>query len=317
MTEPRTGPGGDGGQPGGYQPVDSAGAGPAGSTGSGYVPADASSASQDAGGVATTPRTAGGPAPVPQQYTKEQYIRDHTTAQDSYGTGEADEQVSYEEYEQAGYGMREEDEQVVAPVPVVGDTLIARAARMSWGIVALGALCMLAAGVILLVWPHATLMVVAILIGAALVASGLVRIFEGFTARDESGGMRAAYVFIGLLAVIAGIYCLRDHALSILLIAFVTGVYFIMHGIADLAVAASAAVPGRGFRAITGVLSLAAGVIMVVWPGPTLVLLVTIVGAWLLCYGVLLACLAFSLHRFSRSVAARSAPAPRLATSSR
>lgn len=185
-----------------------------------------------------------------------------------------------------------------------GDTnMLARAANMSWIVVALGALAMVALGVMLLVWPHASLTIVAILIGAALVASGLVRLYEGFTAKGgESGGMRAAYIVIGLLAVIAGLYCLRHHSLSIFLVAFVAGLYFVMHGVADVGAGLSAKGGGRGLRVILGLFSIAAGLILVVWPGITLVLLLTIMGAWLLFYGVVLGALAFSLRRAAKAV---------------
>ncbi len=187
-----------------------------------------------------------------------------------------------------------------------GDAVLAAAAKHSWGAVLVGGLGLIALGIMLLVWPHASLTVVAILVGAALLVSGLVRLYEGFTASSESGGMRAAYVVIGLLAVLAGLYCLRHHALSLFLVAFVTGVYFIAHGISDLGIAMSARVPGRGLRAVLGIFSLAAGIIMVIWPAITLVLLLTIVGAWLIFYGLVLGGLAFSLLRLGRAAERRS-----------
>jgi uncharacterized membrane protein HdeD (DUF308 family) len=185
--------------------------------------------------------------------------------------------------------------------PGLGAAGISKAAGMSWAVVLLGGLALVAGGIMLLVWPHATLTIVAVLIGAALVVSGLVRLYEGFTAHDQSGGMRAAYVVIGLLAVIVGIYCIRHHALSLFLVAFVTGVYFILHGISDLGVALSGDVPARGLRAALGVFSLAAGIIMVVWPSLTLVLLLSIVGAWLIFYGLMLAGLSFGLRKLAKS----------------
>ena len=97
--------------------------------------------------------------------------------------------------------------------------------------------------------------------------------------------MRTAYVVIGLVAVVAGIYLLRHHALSLFVVAFVTGVYFIMHGVSDLGVAFSGVAPNRGLRGVLGVFSLAAGIIMIIWPGITLVLL-TIVAAWLIPSGL-------------------------------
>ena len=174
---------------------------------------------------------------------------------------------------------------------------ISAAAKRAWWAVLLGALGMVALGIALLVWPHASLTIVAILIGAAVLVSGLVRLYEGFTARAESGGMRAGYVVIGLLAVLAGIYLLRHHTLSLFLVAFVTGVFFIAQGISELGVAISGAVPNRGLRAVLGVFSLGAGLVMVIWPGITLALLLTIVAAWLLCYGLMLGALAFGLRR--------------------
>jgi uncharacterized membrane protein HdeD (DUF308 family) len=194
-----------------------------------------------------------------------------------------------------------------------GADIIAAPARMSWAAVFCGGLAMLAVGVMLLVWPSATLGVVAVLIGAAIVASGLVGLYEGFTARAESGGMRAAYVVIGLLAVIVGIYCIRNHALTLFLVAFVAGVYFIMHGIAQIGVALSAKVHGRAVRAVLGVFSLAAGVLMVVWPGITLAILVILVAAWLLFYGLALCVLAFSLRHAAKAAVSRLGATPALA----
>jgi uncharacterized membrane protein HdeD (DUF308 family) len=118
--------------------------------------------------------------------------------------------------------------------------------------------------------------------------------------------MRAAYIVIGIVAVLAGLYCLRHHALSLFLVTFLISVYFIAHGISDIGVAFSAPVPGRGIRAVLGVCSLAAGLILLVWPAITLLLLLTIAGAWLIFYGLVLGGLAFSLWRASRTLSRRS-----------
>jgi uncharacterized membrane protein HdeD (DUF308 family) len=181
--------------------------------------------------------------------------------------------------------------------------------------VLLGGIGMVALGIALLVWPNASLTIVAILIGAAVLVSGLVRLYEGFTARAESGGMRTAYVVIGLVAVVAGIYLLRHHALSLFVVAFVTGVYFIMHGVSDLGVAFSGLAPNRGLRGVLGLFSLAAGIIMIIWPGITLVLLLTIVAAWLIFYGLVLAALSFGLRRAAKETRPASVSSGQLAAS--
>ena len=176
---------------------------------------------------------------------------------------------------------------------------------------------LIALGIALLVWPSASLTVVAILIGAAILVAGLVKLWEGFTARAESGGMRAGYIVIGLLAVLVGIYLLRHHALSLFLVAFVTGVFFIAHGVSDIGLAISVGTPNRGLRGVLGVFSLAAGIIMVIWPSITLGLLLLIVAAWLLFYGVVLGALAFSIRRGGKAAEEMSMPTQRVAASAR
>jgi uncharacterized membrane protein HdeD (DUF308 family) len=175
---------------------------------------------------------------------------------------------------------------------------LAAMGRTAWLVVLTAAVGCLAVGILLLAWPTATLTIVAILLGVSLLVSGLLRLFDGFTARGESGGMRAAYIVIGLLAILVGLYCLRHRDVTIFLLALLVGAYWIVHGVADLAVAATAGpMPGRGLRVVAGLFSLAAGIVVLFWPGISLVLLLTILGAWLLFYGVLLAVLASRLRR--------------------
>jgi uncharacterized membrane protein HdeD (DUF308 family) len=180
----------------------------------------------------------------------------------------------------------------------------------AWPAVLAIALGMLAVGVMLLVWPRATLTVVAILLGVALVIGGIFRLVEGFTARDASGATRAGDVLVGLVAVVAGLFCLRHHDETIFLLAFLLGAFWIIHGVADLAVAAtSGPMPGRGYRVVAGLFSIAAGAVVLFWPAISLVLLLTVLAAWLLFYGVVLTVLAFQLFRLGRRARAVSSAA--------
>jgi uncharacterized membrane protein HdeD (DUF308 family) len=181
------------------------------------------------------------------------------------------------------------------------DSGVTALSRLAWPVVLAAAVASLAVGVLLLAWPAATLTVVAVLLGAVLVAVGLYRIFEGFAVPDASGGTRALYLITGLIAVAVGLFCLRHHDVTIFLLAFLVGAFWIMHGISDLA---AAFMPGpgglRALRAVTGLFSIAAGAVVLFWPGISLLLLLYVLGAWLLLDGVLLAASAFRLMRHSR-----------------
>ena len=306
MTEPRSGPANQGGQPGGYGP---SGSGPPAdpgqrNTGSGDMSHGASSVGgpgQDTGaatsgegtgtqgGVKT--RTSPAQATVPPQY------------------GRQAERPMEGEAAAAGFGDR--------------GSMIAAAAGRAWPGMLFCALGLIAVGIMLLVWPAAALTLIAVLIGAAVLVAGVVKLAEAFTASNHSGGTRAAYVVIGLFAVLAGSYLLVHHGLSLFLLSFVTGLFFIVHGVADIGAAIQGDVPGRTLRAVLGVFSCAAGIIMLVWPAITLVLLLTIVAAWLLFYGLVLGGLAYSLRKASKegtAGAAKGVPSFRrrkLATSTR
>jgi uncharacterized membrane protein HdeD (DUF308 family) len=181
----------------------------------------------------------------------------------------------------------------------------------AWLAVLTVAVLTLAVGVLLLAWPKATLTVVAILLGAGLVISGLFRLVEGFTASDASGATRAAYVLIGLIAILVGLYCLRHHDVTIFLLALLVGAFWIVHGVADLGSAlTSGAVPGRGFRVVAGLFSIAAGAVVLFWPGISLVIMLTVLGAWLIFYAVILGALAFRLRRSAKSTRRAATPAP-------
>jgi uncharacterized membrane protein HdeD (DUF308 family) len=157
-------------------------------------------------------------------------------------------------------------------------------------------------GLIVLIWPGATLLVLALLFGCYLVLSGVLSLIEGLSEQATDGAMRIGYIVLGVLGVVLGLFCLRRIDITVLLLAFLLSAFWIMRGVVDLAAAMSHRdVSGRGLRAFTGMLSLIAGVLVLFWPGITLTTLLVFAGAWLMIYGVTLAILGFGLRRLARS----------------
>jgi uncharacterized membrane protein HdeD (DUF308 family) len=153
-------------------------------------------------------------------------------------------------------------------------------------------------GVILLAWPKETLTIVAVLIGVALIVAGILRLTDGFTAHESTGGKRVASVVIGLIAILLGLLCIRHYHLTIAALAIIVGLFWVIHGISDIGVGLFAGrFPGRGITVLSGVLSLAAGLIVLFWPTISITVFVAVIGAWLIVYGVLAAYLAFRLRR--------------------
>jgi len=171
-------------------------------------------------------------------------------------------------------------------------------ARNAWPAFMAAGLGGIVVGVLLLAWPKASLTIVAILIGASLILAGMLRLIDGFTAHEASGGRRIAHVIIGLLAVIVGLYCIRHYHVTIAALAIIVGLFWVLHGLADITAGLFAGpFPGSALTVVAGVLSLCAGIIVLFWPTISLTVLVAVVGIWLIVYGVLMAITAFSLRR--------------------
>jgi uncharacterized membrane protein HdeD (DUF308 family) len=155
-------------------------------------------------------------------------------------------------------------------------------------------------GLIVLIWPGATLLVLALLFGVYLVISGVLSLIEGFSEQRSDGAMRIAYVVLGVLGILLGLFCLRRIDVTVLLLAFMLSMFWITRGIVDLSIATSHRSQQRGLRAFTGLLSLVAGVLVLFWPGISLTTLLVFAGAWLLIHGMTLGYLGYQLHRAAR-----------------
>ena len=166
------------------------------------------------------------------------------------------------------------------------------------------AAAMLTLGSLLLFWPYVSLAVTAVLLGIALLATGVLRLTHSVAAGGEAGAHRSAHLLIGILAVLAGIYCLGDIAGTVVQLSLVVGLFWVMYGLVDL-VAIGRPGHGRALTGITGGLSLLAGLIVIFWPAITVRVMAVVMGAWLACYGVLLVVTVLYLRHVTRAAAAR------------
>lgn len=165
------------------------------------------------------------------------------------------------------------------------------------------AAAMLTLGFLLVFWPYASLAVTAVLLGTALLATGLLRLVHSVTAGGGAGGHRSAHLLIGILAVLAGIYCLGDIAGTVVQLSLVVGLFWVMHGLVDL-VAMGSPGPGRALTGIIGGTSLLAGLIVIFWPAITVPVMTAVMGAWLACYGVLVVVTVLYLRHVARAASA-------------
>jgi uncharacterized membrane protein HdeD (DUF308 family) len=166
-----------------------------------------------------------------------------------------------------------------------------------WGWALFFGLVTVAAGIVTLVWPGKTLVVIAVLFGIQLIVTGIFR-FVGAFALDMSGGSRVLMALLGVLSLIIGIYAVRHLGVTVLALGLLLGIYWVVSGTIELFNAIShKEMSGRGWTALMGGLSIVAGLILVSYPGISLITLAVIVAVWLLIFGVGEIMVAFQLRR--------------------
>jgi len=94
-------------------------------------------------------------------------------------------------------------------------------------------------------------------------------------------------ILLGILAVIVGIIAIAWPGVTILALVILFAIYAFMAAGLQAARAFSSRAAGRVFgHLLLGLIDLAAGVIALVWPGPTAFVLVIVVAAWALVSGI-------------------------------
>ncbi|MFE0474746.1 HdeD family acid-resistance protein [Streptomyces sp. NPDC058947] len=172
----------------------------------------------------------------------------------------------------------------------------------SWTWILASAVATLVPGILLLVWPEATLHVVAVLIGLYLLAAGAFRFVETF-ARPEPGHRLPGLLLV--LYVLAGVLCLRNPLQTITALSLIVGLVWLVSGLLTLYTALAARdLPHRGFLFGAAVLAVVAGVVVLALPAESARALTRLLGLWLVLLGLAEAGLALAWRAALRRGAA-------------
>jgi uncharacterized membrane protein HdeD (DUF308 family) len=178
--------------------------------------------------------------------------------------------------------------------------MVARLGR-HWGWVLGFGIVTFVLGILALAWPGRTLIVVAVVFGAQLVVMGIFRFVSAFASADITGGTRVLLALLGVLALIIGLYAVRHILVTLLALALLLGIFWVVNGAVELFSALShREMQGRGWTAFMGLLSVVSGVIVLAYPGISLRVLAVVLSIWLLVYGMMLILLAFQIRPLAR-----------------
>lgn len=172
-------------------------------------------------------------------------------------------------------------------------TMTGRMPQSRGATIAIGALVAVA-GLILLLWPGKTTLVLVSWLGIAIVAYGVYEFLNAVVGTGDRSRLWGG--ILGVIAVIGGVIIFATPLVSSVTIGLVIGWYWIIGGV--FGVVGAIVEPGNRFvRLLIALLSLFAGVVVIAQPGLSLVALVWFSGAWMLAAGLVIALTAVFLRR--------------------
>lgn len=138
-------------------------------------------------------------------------------------------------------------------------------------------------GLLLLANPFAAIWILGVLIGVSLVIGGIAEVASG----RQSAGTRWHHWAAGALVIIAGIAAAVWPDATVWVLAVVAGLALVVSGLVTLVAAFAGPSEGRGPRLAFGGISLIIGVIVLVWPDATLLVLAILIGLRTLLNGLI------------------------------
>lgn len=152
-------------------------------------------------------------------------------------------------------------------------------------------------GVLAIVFPGLGLLALVALFSAYALVDGVFNIALGV--RQARGGERwGVLVAEGVISLVAGLLAILWPAITALVLLFVIAVWAVATGIAEIAAAVKLRkqVRGEWLLGLAGILSIAFGVLIALFPGAGALAVVLWIGAYAIVFGGLLVVLSFRLR---------------------
>jgi len=181
----------------------------------------------------------------------------------------------------------------------------------SWWMLALRGLAALVFGVLVVLWPGLTLLVLVALFAAYTLVSGVASAIGAVQNRshDEDWWL---ILLLGLVSIGAGLIAMFHPALTTLILALLLGAYAVATGILDIAAAIRLrkTIRGEWLLILAGIVSVAFGAIVLLYPGAGALALVWLIGAYAIAEGALLLLFAFRIRSIRQRTGERRTGLP-------
>lgn len=171
----------------------------------------------------------------------------------------------------------------------------------SWWLLLVRGIAAVIFGLLALLWPGITVLVLVAFFGAYALVSGIVAVVAG--ARN-AGGHRVWLIVTGILGILAGIIAFVWPGITSLALLYLVAAWAIFGGVADImtGIKMRDVIDNEWEHIVAGALLVIFGVLLLVWPGAGLLALAWLVGVFAILYGIAMIALAFRVKNFRERV---------------
>ena len=171
----------------------------------------------------------------------------------------------------------------------------------NWWVIALRGLVAVLFGIATFMWPGITLWVLGALFGAYALTNGIFAVIEAFR-RDASRERWRPLLFEGVVGILIGAVTLTWPGLTAMGLLYLIAFWAIMTGVFEIitAIRLRHEISGEWIMALTAILSMAFGFLLVAFPAQGALSIILIIGAFVFASGALMIALAFKLRTLRR-----------------
>src|SRR5690349_20054135 len=141
-------------------------------------------------------------------------------------------------------------------------------------------------GILVIVFPKTSLLVIGVLFGLQLIITGIIRIVTGTSDKALEGWEKGLSITLGVLVIIAGVFCLRNPELAILTLLVVLAVGWLVDGVMHIVLGVQNPRGERIWQIVIGVVYLIGAIVLLASPVTSIIVLALLGGWTLVVFGI-------------------------------
>jgi uncharacterized membrane protein HdeD (DUF308 family) len=185
-------------------------------------------------------------------------------------------------------------------IPPLARLPLVRALAENWWLLLLRGVASIIFGVLAFIWPGLTLVALIFLWGAYAIVDGGIALWAAISGRGAEVAPRWWLAIVGIVGLLAGLVAFASPGLTALVLLMFIACWAILIGAMEIwgAIQLRKEIEGEWWLILSGLLSIAFGILLIARPGSGALALVWLIGSFAILHGCMLLALAFRLRQF-------------------